>query len=171
MSSTAEFPNKYSQFLVCVGKLLTSEDLSAILLVLQTNKRITLKEQKGIKNSMDLLSFLDRRQFIKKNNLSFLQKLLEVIHRADILRELDRYKQLLRNSLSGGTCEESYQVLTVQPSSAHNSQEDKTELKLGDANMLMGGSAADIMDIAEDSDFILPSSQDSITDDDKLALW
>lgn len=162
---SSDFPNKYSQMLVFVGKSLTIEDFSAMILVLQTNKKITDKEKRSISNALDLLAFLDRREYIKKNNLSFLKKLLEVIQRIDLVDKINYASGMNQSSCTGSTCDQPSYVLAVQPSSAQNTQEENlTDLKHEHA-------ADVIMTIEGDEDVILPSSQDSITDDDKLALW
>ncbi|XP_063410691.1 uncharacterized protein LOC134693717 [Mytilus trossulus] len=165
-----DFPNKYSVTLLDCAKALSEEDFSSLKLLLQCNWIVTVKDLENIHNSVELMSFMDRRSLITDANLEFLRRCFKSIGRIDLIM-----KYIDGCTSSNNSCTErpnTLPLLNWQASSARGSasgsQENFTEAK----ECLDGATAADcMMDLMDDeeSDYI-PDSQDSLTDDDKIKL-
>lgn len=162
-----DFPNKYSVALLKCGKELSEEDFSSLKLLLQLNELVTVKDLEKVNNSIELISFLDKRSFISDKDLEFLRRCFMAIGRMDLII---KYIDTCTYTNSCTARSNTLPLLNWQPSSAHGSasgsQENITELKEGTD----GATAAVSMMEDEDSD-VIQSSQDSLTDDDKLALF
>lgn len=78
----------YTKWLKKIASNLTSEDLSSMKLILQSENWFKKKTLDELKNPQELIRVLQGRSLISRENLGFLSTLLEEIHRKDLAKML-----------------------------------------------------------------------------------
>ncbi|KAK3090469.1 hypothetical protein FSP39_012125 [Pinctada imbricata] len=149
--------DNFGKVLVQISRQINTEELSNLKLMTMANKKIRLQDFDRLKNPGDFLSLLYRRNYYHEKDTSFLEMILEEVGRKDLSKILFRHMM----EYGGGDVR-----LEKDGDSTEHTESPSSSLE---GQMSVDGSL-DRDDLYDRDEEPMQSSQNSISDDEKLQL-